>query len=91
MAVNSSQQVKDDGIVILGLGISSKVNEEMLKTVASSEDQILIFPGFASSFKVDITSDLTAMICEGKYLSVRPTPNFSFQFAYIVKRAGYEN
>ncbi|KAL9987661.1 hypothetical protein ACROYT_G002005 [Oculina patagonica] len=64
LAVNSSQQVKDEGIVIIGLGISSKVNTEMLKTIASSEDQILIFPDFTSPVKVDITGDLTAMMCE---------------------------
>ena len=92
--MNSSQQVKDDGIVIIGLGITANVNNEMLKTIASSKDQVLIFPDFTSPVKVDITGDLTAVICEGKYLLghnqlLFPLLYFSFQsfqFLYIVRQ-----
>ena len=69
LAVNSSQQVKDDGIIIIGLGISSQVKPIMLKALASSEEQILLVPHSASPVKKDITGDLISMICEGKFYS----------------------
>ncbi|XP_022795516.1 collagen alpha-6(VI) chain-like [Stylophora pistillata] len=64
LAVSSSQLVKDDGIIIIGLGISSKVKPIMLKALASSVEQILLVPHSASSVKKDITGDLISMICE---------------------------
>lgn len=65
--MNSSQHVKDEGIVIIGLGISSQVNKEMLKAISTSEEQILLFPDPNSPVKEDITADVTVMMCEGKY------------------------
>jgi len=64
--LNSSQQVKDDGIVIVGLGISP-ANKEMLQKIVSSQDQVVIFPPFkpSSAIKEDMTSEVTAMLCEG--------------------------
>ncbi|XP_066021500.1 von Willebrand factor A domain-containing protein 2-like [Pocillopora verrucosa] len=64
LAVNSSQQVKDDGIIIIGLGISSQVKPIMLKALSSSEEQILLVPHSASPVKKDIAGDLISMICE---------------------------
>lgn len=70
LALNSSQQVKDDGIVITGLGISSLVKKEMLKKIVSSNDQVVILPPFTpeSPVKEDVTGEVTAMLCEGKYI-----------------------
>ena len=68
--MNASQQVKDDGIIIIGLGISSKVNPRMLKALASSEGQILLVPHMKSPVKVNITGDVISMICEGKFNSI---------------------
>ena len=67
-ALNSSKQVKDDGIVIVGLGISP-VNKEMLQKIVSSQDQVVIFPRFEpdSPVKENTTSEVTAMLCEGIY------------------------
>ena len=67
-ALNSSQQLKDEGIVITGLGISP-VKIEMLQKIASSQDQVVILPHFEpdSPVKEDTTSQVTAMLCEGIY------------------------
>ena len=67
-ALNSSQQVKDDGIVMVGLGISP-VKKEMLQKIVSSQDQVVIFPPFEPDLPVkeDITSEVTTMLCEGIY------------------------
>ena len=68
LAVESSQPVKDDGITIITLGISSNLDEEQLQAIASSTEQMLIFPDINSPARVDLTSDkLTTLICEGKY------------------------
>ena len=67
-ALNYSQQVKDDGIVIVGLGISP-VNKEMLQKIVSSQDQVVIFPRFEpdAPVKENTTTEVTAMLCEGIY------------------------
>ena len=66
--MESSQPVKDDGITIITLGISSNLDEEQLQAIASSTEQMLIFPDINSPARVDLTSDkLTTLICEGKY------------------------
>lgn len=78
-ALNFSQQVKDDGIVIVGLGISP-VKKEMLERIVSSQDQVIIFPPFEpdSPVKEDITSEVTAMLCEGMYITTQRAYNLSF-------------
>ena len=67
-ALNYSQQVKDDGIVIVGLGISP-VDKEMLQKIVSSQDQVVIFPRFEpdAPVKENTTTEVTEMLCEGIY------------------------
>jgi len=67
-AVESSQLVKEDGIEIITLGISSKVNKEELQMIASSEQQFLLFHDANMPAKLDLISDkITRMICKGKF------------------------
>ena len=64
----SSQLVKEDGIEIITLGISSKVNKEELQMIASSEQQFLLFHDANMPAKLDLISDkITRMICKGKF------------------------
>ena len=66
--MESSQLVKEEGIVIITLGISSKVNKEELQMIASSKEQFLLFHDANLPAKLDLISDkITTMICEGKY------------------------
>jgi len=65
LAVESSQLVKEEGIVIITLGISSKVNKEELQMIASSKEQFLLFHDANLPAKLDLISDkITTMICE---------------------------
>ena len=70
-ALNFSQQVKDDGIVIIGLGISS-AKKEMLQKIASSQDQVVIFPPFEpdSAVKEGMTNEVTEILCEGIFYRI---------------------
>ena len=67
--MESSQPLKDDGIVIITLGITTAVNKKQLEAIASSKEQVLILPDVNSAARVELISDkMTAMICEGKYM-----------------------
>lgn len=67
--MESSQPLKDDGIVIITLGISTAVNKKQLEAIASSKEQVLILPDVNSAARVELISDeMTAMICKGKYM-----------------------
>lgn len=69
LAVESSQPLKDDGIVIITLGISTAVNKKQLEAIASSKEQVLILPDVNSAARVELISDeMTTMICKGKYM-----------------------
>ena len=65
--MESSQPLKDDGIVIITLGITTAVNKKQLEAIASSKEQVLILPHVNSAARVELISDeMTAMICEGE-------------------------
>lgn len=67
-AVESSQLLKDDGIVIIALGISSNVNTEQLQGIASYKEQVLILPDARTPGRVElISNEITTMICEGTF------------------------
>ena len=69
--MESSQLLKDDGIVIIGLGISSNVNTEQLQGIASYKEQVLILPDARTPARVELISDeITTMICEGTFFSL---------------------
>ena len=55
----------------MGLGISP-ANKEMLQKIVSSQDQVVIFPPFkpGSVIKEDMTSEVTAMLCEGIFYKI---------------------
>lgn len=65
--------------MIVGLGISP-VKKEMLEKIVSSQDQVIVFPPFEpdSPVKEDITSEVTAMLCEGIYTTTRRAYKLSF-------------
>ena len=65
--------------MIVGLGISP-VKKEMLEKIVSSQDQVVIFPPFEpdSPVKEDITSEVTAMLCEGTYITTQRVYNLPF-------------
>ena len=70
MAATSAQILKDDGIVIISLGLSSgspaasgsNINENRLEIIASSRRHVLV-----TSYPSDVshTNELVSMICSG--------------------------
>ena len=69
--MESSQLLKDDGIVIIALGVSSNVNTEQLQGIASYKEQVLILSDARAPARVDLISDeITTMICEGTFFKL---------------------
>ncbi|KAL9987509.1 hypothetical protein ACROYT_G001831 [Oculina patagonica] len=60
MAIPAAQQLKDDGIVIISLGLESFVDRAQLESVATSVDQV-VTPTTKSD--VSAIADLLSMIC----------------------------
>ena len=71
LAVESSQQVKDNEIIIITIGIGTNIVEEELRAIASSREQFLLFPGVdPPQAQLELISDeITTMICEGQLMS----------------------
>ena len=66
-AVESSQQLKDEGIVIITLGITSNVNKEQLRAIASSNGKALTLSDENLEGRMElIANEITAVICEGR-------------------------
>ncbi|XP_068693954.1 uncharacterized protein [Montipora foliosa] len=64
-AVESSQQLKDEGIVIITLGITSNVNKEQLRAIASSNGKALTLSDENLEGRMElIANEITAVICE---------------------------
>lgn len=63
MAIPAAQQLKDDGIIIISLGLESFVNKAQLESVATSQGHVVTpkSEGDASAI-----SDLVSMICAGE-------------------------
>ena len=64
-AVESSQQLKDEGIVIITLGITSNVDKEQLRGIASSNGRALTLSDEKGRMEL-IANEITAVICEGR-------------------------
>lgn len=66
MAIGAAQQLKDDGIVIISLGLESFADKAQLESVATSEGHV-VTPKTTSN--VSAIADLVSMICAGKNTS----------------------
>ena len=72
MAVSAAQRLKDDGIIVISLGLStdkdgSNINKNQLKYVASSQSHVVVtsYPSDDSQ-----TNKLISLICSGKKRNV---------------------
>ena len=72
MAVPAAQRLKDDGIIVISLGLStdkdgSKIDKNQLRYVASSQSHMVVtsYPSDDSQ-----TNKLISLICSGKKRNV---------------------